>query len=254
MHIFFLPYIYHPAPSYFILPLIKKLLLFDNALIACYNWRMNNKPFDFETLSFKNDLVFSEVLMDKEICKELVETIFDKKIANINNPQRIEKTFLTSRGVRFDIRFERNQKLIDVEVQIFEDLDEYNRSQRYLDSCSPRPAIPGEILDPIECLSSDAELSFFIFFCLADPYEENIPVYTLEYRMKGAPDIKDLGPVTKTLNVNAFEKLEAGPLRSLLEYVATGRVSSVLSRMIDRKVEEVTRPENLKVLKKRSKL
>ena len=65
----------------------------------------------FDQLTLQNDFLFKKVMQNKRICKRLIETILDIRIASISFPE-IEKTLdiaAESKGIRLDVIVEDDQ-------------------------------------------------------------------------------------------------------------------------------------------------
>ncbi|MBQ4401936.1 MAG: hypothetical protein II832_07200, partial [Synergistaceae bacterium] len=82
-----------------------------------------NLPADrqWENLKLSNDFLFGKVMRTKKACTEMMRRIFpDEKIEGIKfvSLQKAVKSGLDSRGVRFDMYIEaENRKVYDVEIQ-----------------------------------------------------------------------------------------------------------------------------------------
>ena len=58
-----------------------------------------------EELTFTDDFMFTTIMKDKEICKELLERLLKIKVSNINYPvaQKSLAPFFETKGVRLDV-------------------------------------------------------------------------------------------------------------------------------------------------------
>lgn len=84
--------------------------------------------------------------------------------------------------------------------------------------------------------------SYMVFICLDDPLKKGIPVYSIEHVCIEDPTCEfDTLAHWKILYAPAFDQLEHGPLRDLLEYVSTGAANSDKMRILSEEVGVVNR-------------
>lgn len=84
--------------------------------------------------------------------------------------------------------------------------------------------------------------SFIVFLCAHDPFDRNLPVYTLERHCAEAPDLSiDCNSHWIALNAHAWDTLPEGALRDLLHYTQNGSVGT--SSLVQR-IEEIVAKAN----------
>lgn len=145
---------------------------------------MNAKQYD--ELEFTDDFMFGQVLRNNPpILRDLTELITGRKIREIVEPPLIQKTeeFLSSgRGVRFDVYFEDDDTMYDIEMQTTPQKD-LNKRTRYYRSLMDEAHLKRN--EPYGMLPDE----YVIFICMNDPFERGIPLYTFENMCRELPDL-----------------------------------------------------------------
>lgn len=123
---------------------------------------------------------------------------------------------LTNHGVRLDAFVKTKNEIYDIEMQTTKREDLGRRMRYYqgaLDTLTLRKGEGYEELPP--CI--------IIFICMHDPFDEGLPVYTLDVNCLEKPSARiGHGFLWKALSAPAWGKLSEGRLRNLLHYVWTG--------------------------------
>ena len=123
---------------------------------------------------------------------------------------------LTNHGVRLDAFVKTKNEIYDIEMQTTKREDLGRRMRYYqgaLDTLTLRKGEGYEELPP--CI--------IIFICMHDPFDEGLPVYTLDVNCLEKPSARiGHGFLWKALSAPAWGKLPEGRLRNLLHYVWTG--------------------------------
>ena len=176
---------------------------------------------------FTNDEIFKVVMQDESIAKEIISIILGKKVAKIKNyvPQKDKKVLKDAHGVRFDLYFEGDDAVYDVEMQNLSCVD-IGRRCRYYQSM-----IDVDILQTNETYF-DLKDSYIIFLCTYDPFNEGLPIYTFESVCTSLPDetlIKDAlklntGAKVVICNALAYNKTKE-ELHDFLQYLSTQQVA-----------------------------
>lgn len=169
-------------------------------------------------LEFSDWPMFDLLMTDKELCREVIEIILDESIADIEyivTEDDVRPT-LTNHGVRLDAFVKTKNEIYDIEMQTTKREDLGRRMRYYqgaLDTLTLRKGEGYEELPP--CI--------IIFICMHDPFDEGLPVYTLDVNCLEKPSARiGHGFLWKALSAPAWDKLPEGRLQNLLHYVWTG--------------------------------
>ena len=151
--------------------------------------------------------------VDCSVHGNLLESIAD--IEYIVTEDDVRPT-LTNHGVRLDAFVKTKNEIYDIEMQTTKREDLGRRMRYYqgaLDTLTLRKGEGYEELPP--CI--------IIFICMHDPFDEGLPVYTLDVNCLEKPSARiGHGFLWKALSAPAWGKLPEGRLRNLLHYVWTG--------------------------------
>lgn len=73
----------------------------------------------FEDLTLADDFMFGKVMTDTSVAKLFIEKLFGKRVVSIKDPtaQATVEPQYGSRGVRFDVLFEGDATIYDIEMQ-----------------------------------------------------------------------------------------------------------------------------------------
>ena len=114
-------------------------------------------------------------MKNEELCKELLEKLLHIKIDHIIYPE-LEKeltAYYEMKSVRLDVYVKDSDKIFDIEMQ--------NQPTNYLPL---RTRYYQSMIDVDNLLKgeeySNLKESFIIFICQFDPFNENLPCYTLK--------------------------------------------------------------------------
>ncbi|GGI63406.1 Rpn family recombination-promoting nuclease/putative transposase [Limosilactobacillus caviae] len=180
---------------------------------------MNNelrKKWDDADLT--DDYIFNKVMLDKEICLELLRRILpDLNIKDIQYPNNQQELSLApdAKAVRFDIYTtdERNNHY-DIEMQV---VNEHNLAKRirYYQAASTMEAYDkGKTYD-------FADDSYVIFFCNFDPFNLGFQCYTLHKHIDNAPEhiIRD-GQTDILFNIPSTNHDVTPKMQAVLDMIA----------------------------------
>lgn len=126
-----------------------------------------------EELRFTDDFMFSYVMRNKDICREVIRRLLKIEAREIKFPeaQKTIAPIYIGKGIRLDVYTETPDEVVDIEMQ----------SGSYI-AIPQRMRYYQSILDSDSLLkgSSYAMLkkSYVVFLCLDDPLERRLPVYT----------------------------------------------------------------------------
>ncbi|MBR5966858.1 MAG: Rpn family recombination-promoting nuclease/putative transposase, partial [Treponema sp.] len=138
---------------------------------------LQKKP--VEQLTFADDGMFQAVLRDPQICAELVELLLGIKVKRVEYPEleKVIEPFYTTKGVRLDVYLKDEDKVIDVELQSYEQ-DALGKRTRYYQSMLDMDALmKGEDYENLK-------ESYVLFICKYDPFKDKngkpfgLPRYT----------------------------------------------------------------------------
>ena len=129
----------------------------------------------WENLTLSNDFMFSKVMRDKEICRETLEILLDKKIGEIiyiDDQKTIDINY-DAKSVRLDVYVEDENRIYNIEMQVVNKKDLAKRSRYYQGMIDLNVIEKGEIY-------RDLKESIVIFICKFDPFGEGLSRYTFE--------------------------------------------------------------------------
>ena len=136
--------------------------------------KINQKDL-WENLTLSNDFMFSKVMRDKEICRETLEILLDKKIGEItyiDNQKTIDINY-DAKSVRLDVYVEDENRIYNIEMQVINKKDLAKRSRYYQSMIDLNAIEKGEIY-------RDLKESIVIFICKFDPFGKGLSKYTFE--------------------------------------------------------------------------
>ncbi len=135
----------------------------------------------WESLTFTDNFIFSHVMHDENICRQVVELILGVRIGKIHylSAQDEHKTDPDSMRIIMDVFLRDENRIVTVEMQTGHKKELPRRSRYYQSvadvsttpSSSQYPKLPDNIL---------------IFICTFDPFDRNFPRYTFQYTCQEA--------------------------------------------------------------------
>ena len=187
----------------------------------------------WESLTFTDNFIFSHVMHDENICRQVVELILGVRIGKIHylSAQDEHKTDPDSMRIIMDVFLRDEDKIINVEMQTGHK-KELPRRSRYYQSVADVSTTPSSSLYP------HLPDNILIFICTFDPFDRGFPRYTFQYSCDEAPQLKlkdgslriFLNTATEELN-NLDQKLQA-----FYHYIQKGVVESELTQNISCKI------------------
>ena len=191
----------------------------------------------WEDLTFTDDFMFSQVMKNKEICKEVVETILGIKVGRIE--------FLTSqyeieidpeaKTIAMDVYLRDEKKIINVEMQTGHRLELPKRS-RYYQAASDIDNTPPS------GLYSEMRDNYVIFICTFDPFLQGKAFYKFENIClnKDKPLRLNDGTYKIFLNTAAEDLTLLDPeLKLFYDYIRRGTADSTLTEKINSSITEL---------------
>ena len=169
----------------------------------------------WEGLTLSNDFMFSKVMRDKEICRETLEILLDKKIGEItyiDNQKTIDINY-DAKSVRLDVYVEDENRIYNIEMQVVNKKDLAKRSRYYQGMIDLNAIEKGEIY-------RDLKESIVIFICKFDPFGKGLSKYTFENICNENKELylKD-GTSKVFFNTKDYYKERSEDAKSFLEYI-----------------------------------
>lgn len=186
---------------------------------------------------FTERAVFDTVMSDESICVPFLERILGIEIDHVVKHQRERevKQYAEAKGVWFDVYLKSSDKVIDLEMQCSR-YPSLGRRMRFYQSAI-------DTLELTEGMTYDGLLeSYVIFLCTYDAYGLGLPRYDIEpVCLQDGRARVDADMHWVVLNSRSFADAASEGMRSLLEYVETGKVDEddPLVSAIASKVAEV---------------
>ena len=187
----------------------------------------------WESLTFTDDFIFSRVMHDEHICRQVVELILGVRIGKIRylSAQDEHKTDPDSMRIIMDVFLRDENRIINVEVQTGHKKELPKRSRYYQSVADVSTTSTGTKY-------RDLPENILIFICTFDPFDRDFPRYTFQYicnedkRLK----LKD-GSIRIFLNTKAT-KLSAldQKLQAFYHYLQDGVADSTLTQEIFNKI------------------
>lgn len=203
-----------------------------------------------ERLEFSDWPMFDRIMMDDELCREILEVILGRPLSRIEYvvAEYDVRPSLSRHGVRLDAFAKAANEVYDIEMQTTNKGDLGRRLRYYqssIDTASLRRGAGYESLP----------MCFIIFICKHDAFDRGLPVYTLDVVCAEAGErVTEHGFKWIVLSASHWKEMPDGKLRNLLHYVMTGKVGDDdLSKKIDVAVsrandDEVWRREKMELL------
>ena len=187
----------------------------------------------WESLTFTDDFIFSRVMHDEHICRQVVELILGVRIGKIRylSPQDEHKTDPDSMRIIMDVFLRDENRIINVEVQTGHKKELPKRSRYYQSVADVSTTSTGTKY-------RDLPENILIFICTFDPFDRDFPRYTFQYicnedkRLK----LRD-GSLRIFLNTKATELSDLDQkLQAFYHYLQDGVAESTLTQEIFNKI------------------
>ena len=199
-----------------------------------------------EDLTITDDFMFSQVMKDEEICKEVVETILGIKVGRIvflTSQHEIEIT-PEAKSITLDVYLRDEEKIINVELQNGHRLELPKRCRYYQAVADIDNTQPGDIY-------SQMKDNYVIFICTFDPFLQGKAFYRFEnFCLDCNPPLplRD-GTYKLFLNTAAEDLTLLDPeLKLFYDYIRRGIADSALTGRIESSINKLK--ENTEVRRK----
>ena len=183
----------------------------------------------WESLTFTDDFIFSRVMHDEYICRQVVELILGVRIGEIRylSAQDEHKTDPDSMRIIMDVFLRDENRIINVEVQTGHKKELPKRSRYYQSVADVSTTSTGTKY-------RDLPENILIFICTFDPFDRDFPRYTFQYICNEDKQLKlKDGSLRIFLNTKATELSTLDQkLQAFYHYLQDGVVESDLTQTI----------------------
>ena len=196
----------------------------------------------WDKLTISNDFIFCKVMSDKEICKEVLEVLLERKVGDILyiDEQKTIDLELDSKSVRLDIFVKDDERIYNIEMQVVNNRNLPRRMRYYQD------VIDLEFLRK----SDDYNLlkdTIILFICKFDPFNFKVSRYGFEnkcttFGLFGMNEDLCLGDGTYKTFLNSKDYyIDPNPkIREFLQYVQSNVVTDdELIKKLDARVKKI---------------
>ncbi len=192
---------------------------------------------EWKKLTLADDFIFSRIMQNIDVCKEVLEMLLKIKISHIEFPivQKVIQTLKASKGVRMDVYVQEpdGQRVFDIEIQSVITKEEALRARYYQGMLDLDNLLKGS--DYIELPET-----YIIFLCMKDPFHLNLPIYEprsyIDHNNQHPYDDK-----TKKIfyNVSRYQDVEDPRIKDFLQYLENKTPTNDFTRRLDQMVEEL---------------
>ncbi len=187
----------------------------------------------WESLTFTDDFIFSRVMHDENICRQVVELILGVRIGKIHylSAQDEHKTDLDSMRIIMDVFLRDDNRIITVEMQTGHKKELPKRSRYY-------QSVADVSTTPTGAKYRNLPDNILIFICTFDPFDRAFPRYTFQYTCDEDPTLKlQDGSLRIFLNATATELSDLDQkLQAFYHYLQKGVVESELAQIISESI------------------
>ena len=187
----------------------------------------------WESLTFTDDFIFSRVMHDENICRQVVELILGVRIGKIHylSAQDEHKTDPDSMRIIMDVFLRDENRIITVEMQTGRKKELPKRSRYY-------QSVADVSTTPTGAKYRNLPDNILIFICTFDPFDRDLPRYTFQYTCDEDSELKlQDGSLRIFLNTTAnhLDSLDQ-KLQAFYHYLQMGVVESELARTISESI------------------
>ena len=187
----------------------------------------------WESLTFTDDFIFSRVMHDEHICRQVVELILGVRIGKIRylSAQDEHKTDPDSMRIIMDVFLRDENRIINVEMQTGHKKELPKRSRYYQSVADVSTTSTGTKY-------RDLPENILIFICTFDPFDRDFPRYTFQYicnedkRLKLKDGSLRIFLNTKATQLSALDQ----KLQAFYHYLQEGVAESSLTQEIFSKI------------------
>ena len=201
---------------------------------------------DFSHITLQNDYMFFSVMLDEELCKELLERILDIKIRKLVyiSGQNTMKDSYDGKGIRLDIYAEdSNNTVYNVEMQTGQNSNLPKRSRFYQSAIDLNLLGVGMDYDSLKN-------TLVIFICTFDIFKKGLLRYTFKNICIEDKELA-LNDETTKIFINTKAPLEdkdiSPKLANLIKYINSETISDEYTKKIDEAVKQRRRSSDWRV-------
>ena len=192
---------------------------------------------EWKKLTLADDFIFSRIMQNTEICKEVLELLLKIKISHIKFPvaQKVIQTLKASKGVRMDVYVEEpnGQRVFDIEIQSVITKEEALRARYYQGMLDLDNLLKGS--DYVELPQT-----YIIFLCMNDPFDLNLPIYEPHSYIDPSNQYLYDDKTRKIFyNVSRYQDVEEPRIKDFLQYLKNKTPTNDFTRRLDKMVEEL---------------
>ena len=192
---------------------------------------------DFSHITLQNDYMFFSVMLDEELCKELLERILDIKIRKLVyiSGQNTMKDSYDGKGIRLDIYAEDSKNTVyNVEMQTGQNSNLPKRSRFYQSAIDLNQLGVGMDYDSLKN-------TLVIFICTFDIFKKGLHKYTFKNICIEDKELA-LNDETTKIFINTKAPLEdkdiSPKLANLIKYINSETISDEYTKKIDEAVKQ----------------
>ena len=188
----------------------------------------------WQSLTFTDDFIFSQVMHDESICRQVVELILGVQIGEIRylSAQDEHKTDPDTMGIIMDVFLRDEKRIINVEVQTGHRKELPKRSRYYQSVADASTTSTGSKYRNLPD-------NILIFICTFDPFLLGLPRYTFEFtclETRHQLRLED-GALRIFLNTRTKALLDLDQkLQAFYHYLQEGTAESTLTKEISSKI------------------
>ena len=187
----------------------------------------------WERLTFTDDFIFSRVMHNENICRQVVELILGVRIGKIHylSAQDEHKTDPDSMRIIMDVFLRDDNRIITVEMQTGHKKELPKRSRYY-------QSVADVSTTPTGAKYRNLPDNILIFICTFDPFDRDLPRYTFQYTCDEDSELKlQDGSLRIFLNATATELSDLDQkLQAFYHYLQEGVVESELAQTISESI------------------
>ena len=192
---------------------------------------------EWKKLTLADDFIFSRIMQNTEICKEVLELLLKIKISHIKFPvaQKVIQTLKASKGVRMDVYVQEadGQRVFDIEIQSVITKEEALRARYYQGMLDLDNLLKGS--DYVELPQT-----YIIFLCMNDPFDLNLPIYEPHSYIDPSNQHPYDDKTRKIFyNVSRYQDVDEPRIKDFLQYLKNKTPTNDFTRRLDHMVEEL---------------
>ena len=192
---------------------------------------------EWKKLTLADDFIFSRIMQNPDVCKEVLELLLKIRISHIEFPaaQKVIQTLKASKGVRMDVYVQEpdGQRVFDIEIQSVITREETLRARYYQGMLDLDNLLKGSDYVGLP-------QTYIIFLCMRDPFHLSLPIY--EPRSYIDPDNRHpYDDKTRKIfyNVSRYQDVEDPGVKDFLRYLENKTPTNDFTRRLDQMVEEL---------------